>query len=91
MLDTNIGFNTQLYNFKNDLVNTINKSGLPVGIAYYIIKDLFMEIQNAYETTLKNEKNVALMNSTKEETEKIEEEIHDDSKKTKSTCKKTER
>lgn len=90
MLDTSIGFNTQLYNFKNDLINTVNKSGLPVGIAYYIVKDLFMEIQNAYEATLKNEKEMALINNAKE-IEKVEEEVHDDSKKTKSTCKKSEK
>ena len=87
MLDTSIGFNTQLYNFKNDLINTVNKSGLPVGIAYYVVKDLFIEIQNAYEATLKNEKEMALINNAKE----IEEEVHDDSKKTKSTCKKSEK
>lgn len=87
MLDTNIGFNTQLYNLKNDLVNIINKSGLPVGVAYYIIKDLFMEIQNAYEATLKSEKEMALINNA----EKVEEEVHDDIKKNKSTCKKSEK
>ena len=90
MLDTSIGFNTQLYNFKNDLINTVNKSGLPVGIAYYVVKDLFMEIQNAYEATLKNEKEMALLNNAKE-IEKVEEEVHDDSKKTKSTSKKVEK
>ena len=63
------GFNTYLNDFKNDLVNTVNKSGLPVGVAYYIIKDLFMEIQNAYEATLKNEKEIALINNV----EKVEE------------------
>ena len=90
MLDTSVGFNTQLYNFKNDLINTVNKSGLPVGIAYYVVKDLFMEIQNAYEATLKNEKEMALINNAKE-IEKVEEEVHDDSKKSKSTCKKSEK
>lgn len=90
MLDTNIGFNTHLYNLKNNLINTINESGLPVGVAYYIIKDLFMDIQNAYETTLKNEKEMALINNVKK-TEEIDEEIHDDSKKNKSTCKKSEK
>lgn len=80
------GFNTYLNDFKNDLVNTVNKSGLPVGVAYYIIKDLFMEIQNAYEATLKNEKEIALINNV----EKVE-EAQDDSKKNKSTCKKNEK
>ena len=80
------GFNTYLNDFKNDLVNTVNKSGLPVGVAYYIIKDLFMEIQSAYEATLKSEKEMALINNV----EKVE-EVHDDIKKNKSTCKKSEK
>lgn len=52
----NIGFNTYLNDFKNNMVNTINNSGLPVGVVYYIMKDLFNDIQNAYENTLKKEK-----------------------------------
>lgn len=55
-MQDNIGFNIYLYNFKNDMVNTINNSGLPVGVVYYIMKDLFNDIQNAYENTLKKEK-----------------------------------
>lgn len=55
-MQNNIGFNTYLYNFKNNMVNTINNSGLPVGVVYYIMKDLLNDIQNAYENTLKKEK-----------------------------------
>lgn len=58
MIDTNIGFNTCLNNFKSDMVNTINDSGLPVGIVYYIMKDLFIDIENAYKQTLINEKEI---------------------------------
>ena len=56
MIDANVGFNTCLSNLKSSLVNDINESGLPVGIVYYIVKDLFTEIATAYESTLKNEK-----------------------------------
>lgn len=75
-MDTNIGFNTCLNNLKNDLVNTINKSNLPVGVLYYIVKDLFMDVQNAYEQALKNEREIAKKNidsiesNSKEETDK---------------------
>ena len=58
MIDINIGFNTCLNNFKSDIVNTINDSGLPVGIVYYIMKDLFIDIENAYKQTLINEKEI---------------------------------
>ena len=55
-MDINIGFNTYLNNFKTNMVNEINNSGLPVGVVYYIMKDLLNDIQNAYENTLKKEK-----------------------------------
>ena len=99
MLDTNIGFNTHLNNLKTDLVNTINKSGLPVGVAYYIIKDLFMDVQIAYENALKNEKEAYLrnmeeinnLNNNNKETNDQNEHEDLEQKKTKSSCKKNEK
>ena len=89
MLDTNIGFNTHLNNLKTDLVTTINKSGFPVGVIYYVVKDLFMDVQFAYENTLKNEKEIILKGI--EEANKEIEEVNDSQKKTKSTSKKVEK
>ena len=89
MADTNIGFNTHLNNLKNDLVTTINKSGFPVGVIYYVVKDLFMDVQFAYENTLKNEKEIILKGI--EEANKEIEEDNDSQKKTKSTSKKVEK
>lgn len=56
MINNNTKFNTYLNDFKTDMVNMINNSGLPVGVVYYIVKDLFSDIQLAYENTLKKEK-----------------------------------
>lgn len=56
MINNNTKFNTYLNDFKTDMVNMINSSGLPVGVVYYIVKDLFSDIQLAYENTLKKEK-----------------------------------
>ena len=89
MSDTNIGFNTHLNNLKNDLVTIINKSGLPVGVIYYVVKDLFMDVQFAYENALKNEKEIILKGI--EEANKEIEEVNDSQKKTKSTSKKVEK
>ncbi len=75
MINTNVGFNTHLNNLKNDLINTVNKSGLPVGVAYYIIKDLFIDISNAYEQALKNEKEAIEASKKEIETEVKEEKI----------------
>ena len=61
------GFNTQLNDFKNNLVNTINKSGLPVGIVYYLLKDLLVEVADSYKQTLIVEKQVAEINKNIED------------------------
>lgn len=58
-LDMTKGFNTYINDFKKNIVDMINQSGLPVGIIYYVIKDLFSDITNAYELTLKNEQETA--------------------------------
>ena len=55
-MNINIGFNTYLHDFRNNIINTVNDSGLPVGVVYYIMKDILNDIQNAYENTLKKEK-----------------------------------
>ena len=49
------GFNTRLNNLKSDIINIVNKSGLPVGIVYYIVKDAFNDITNAYKEALVSE------------------------------------
>lgn len=67
MLDTNMGFNSLLNNFKNDLANTIKKSGLPIGIVYYIVKDLLSEITETYKETLLLEANQINNNENTEE------------------------
>ena len=61
-MNSNIGFNTYLNEFKTNVVNVVNNSGLPVGVVYYIMKDLLNDIQDAYETTLKKEKEQAQQN-----------------------------
>ena len=43
-MDTNAGFNNMLNNLHNELADTIKKSGLPIGIVYYIVKDVFNEL-----------------------------------------------
>ncbi len=57
-MNINIKFNTQLNNLKDNLVNTINSSGLPVGIVYYILKDTFNDVAVAYKNTLLEEQTV---------------------------------
>lgn len=72
MINSNVGFNTYLNNFKTNMVNTINDSGLPVGVVYYIMKDLLVDIQNAYENTLKKEAKQAEENKKTDDLSKID-------------------
>lgn len=46
------GLNTLMNDLKQNLINDINSSMLPVGIAYYIVKDVLNEVEKSYEHTL---------------------------------------
>lgn len=43
-------FNYLCYDFSNKITNTINESGLPILVVYFILKDFFDQI-----TSLKND------------------------------------
>ena len=72
-MDSNIGFNTYLNDFKTNIVNEINNSGLPVGVVYYIMKDLLVDVQSAYENTLKKEAKQAEKNKNLEDKSETDE------------------
>ena len=57
--------NLQIEEFRNNLLNLVNNSGLPAGIVYYMYKDIGKEIENAYYSVLNSE-------SLKKEPESIE-------------------
>lgn len=63
-------FNTQLNNLKTDLINTINQSGIPVGVVYYLLKDILSEVTDSYKQTLAIEKQIETL--TKEDVENNE-------------------
>lgn len=63
----NSGLNTLIENLHQKLINDINNCQLPVGIIYYVAKDLFKEIEIGYQNALKDEMKEALDNSEKEE------------------------
>lgn len=47
----------QIENFKNNLIYDINNSNLTIGCAYYILKDIFLNLEREYYKTLEIEKN----------------------------------
>lgn len=56
-MEQKLSINTNINVFKNNIANVIQNSQLPVGVVYYIFKDIINELQIAYENTLRQEVN----------------------------------
>jgi len=72
-MNNNIGVNLRTEILKQNIMTLISDSELPVGTVYYILKDLFIDITNAYEQSLTLEQK-ALEDSSKSEKEENKEE-----------------
>ena len=44
--------NLQIENVKQDIIDVINNSQLPIGVIYYLFKDISKEVANEYNKTL---------------------------------------
>ena len=51
----NKGFNTLCEEYKNSLVQIVNQSNLPIGVVYYITKNIMTEIEHTYYGVLNEE------------------------------------
>lgn len=49
------GFNLQLLEFKNRLINDINESGMPISVTVMVIDSLLAEIKRQETVTIQNE------------------------------------
>ena len=67
-----MGINTLINVFKENVSNVINNSQLPVGVVYYVLKDLFSEVEKIYTKSLQKESEERLA-----EIEKLEKEKED--------------
>jgi hypothetical protein len=67
--------NLRIEDTKNQIINVINNSGLPIGVIYYLFKDINIEVTNEYNRTLNAERQMQLQNE-----EKQQEENNDDVK-----------
>ena len=50
------GLNTMIEELHSNLINDINSSHLPVSIVYYVVKDVFNEVELSYRNVLTSEK-----------------------------------
>lgn len=67
---TKVGINTGINVFKENLINLIGNSQLPIGITYYVLKDVFVDIERLYNETLVKEQQEILETSLKENKDK---------------------
>lgn len=64
----NLSINTSINIFKNNIADVIRNAQLPVGVLYYVLKDVTNDIKDIYKETLQNE-----MQEIQEEKEDVKE------------------
>ena len=69
-----MGLNTMIQELQSNLINDINKSKLPVGIVFFVLKDIFNETERSYINALNAEKNIPPEIKNGEEEEEIKDE-----------------
>lgn len=69
----NNNFNLKTEQFKSSIITSINNSNLPIGTIYYVIKDLYKDLEIEYLKILQEEQK-------QQEQEGQEQEIKQDKK-----------
>ena len=59
-----MNINQEIEQVRNNIVSVINNSNMPIGVVYYVMKDVMSEIELSYQKVL-----VAKDEDTKEEDE----------------------
>ena len=72
----NMSMNTLVNVLKENMTNVINNSQVPIGVVYYVLKDLLSEVEDVYSKTLKKESQETLERLEKEEQEKEDVKEH---------------
>ena len=73
---TNISMNTGIEMFKKNIVEAIQLSQLPVGVVYYVLRDISSEMKDTYNNILQKEHNELLAQIKQEEEEKEDVKEH---------------
>lgn len=53
-MDTNI--NLMIEDFKNHIIDTINNAGFPPSVVYYVLKDIFTDVEASYKNFIHQER-----------------------------------
>jgi hypothetical protein len=70
--------NLKIENVKHELIDIINNSGLPIGVIYYVFKDLYNDISREHSNAIMYEMRQLKekeMSEAQENKENIEENI----------------
>ena len=57
--------NLEIENFRNSLINLLNTCNLPVGVAVYIMKDVYNLLIDQYKQVLEEEKKIQIYDEVK--------------------------
>jgi hypothetical protein len=69
--------NSKIEFTKEQLINVINNSGLPIGVIHYLLKDISNEVVVEYNRVIAQEKQQQIQQMQEEEGEKEDGEIQD--------------
>ena len=72
----NMSMNTLVNVLKENMTNVINNSQVPIGVVYYVLKDLLSEVEDVYDKALKKESEETLERLEREEKEKEDVKEH---------------
>lgn len=72
----NMSMNTLVNILKENMTNVINNSQVPIGVVYYVLKDLLSEVEDVYDKALKKESQETLERLEREEKEKEDVKEH---------------
>jgi hypothetical protein len=50
-----MNINYSIENLRQDIYNIINSCNLPIGTVYFVFKDIFGDVAQAYQTAVKQE------------------------------------
>lgn len=72
----NMSMNTLVNVLKENMTNVINNSQVPIGVVYYVLKDLLSEVEDVYDKALKKESQETFERLEREEKEKEDVKEH---------------
>ena len=64
--------------FRTNLIQVINTAQLPIGEAYYVLKDVFRDVQDAYKESLKEQEILEKQAAMQAVSESSEEAVTED-------------